>query len=115
MEGSFGTQKETLRSPEDQGQDGNPLHLLRHPHGKRSAVGGQDRIKGAFGGCLTLKLAVNAELLWGKLYPRHEKRTKNPAETTGNRYKIEIMMSRTQKLKGLAAALLRSKTLNGNP
>ena len=40
----------------------------------------------------------------GELYPRHEKQTKNPAETTGNRYKIEILMSRTQKLKGLAAA-----------
>ena len=40
----------------------------------------------------------------GKLYPRHEKQTKNPAEATGNRYKIEILMSRTQKLKGLAAA-----------
>ena len=56
-----------LRSPEGQGQDeadGNPVHLHRHPHGKRGAVGGQDRTKVAFGGCLTLKLAVNAELLW---------------------------------------------------
>ena len=26
---------------------------------------GQDRTTGAFGGGLTLKLAVNAELLWG--------------------------------------------------
>ena len=51
----------------------------------------------------------------GKLYPRHEKRTKNPAETTGNRYKIEILMSRTQKLKGLVAASLILKTLNDNP
>ena len=51
----------------------------------------------------------------GKLYPRHEKQTKNPAETTGNRYKIEIMMSRTQKLKGLVAASLSIKTLNDNP
>ena len=51
----------------------------------------------------------------GELYPRHEKRTKNPAETTGNRYKIEILMSRTQKLKGLSAASLRLKTLNDNP
>ena len=51
----------------------------------------------------------------GKLYPRHEKRTKNPAETTGNRYKIEILMSRTQKLKGLSAASLRLKTLSDNP
>ena len=56
-----------LRSPEGQGQDeadGNPVHLLRHPHGKRGAAGGQDITKGAFGSCLTLKLAVNAELLW---------------------------------------------------
>ena len=51
----------------------------------------------------------------GKLYPRHEKQTKYPAETTGNRYKIEILMSRTQKLKGLSAASLRLKTLNDNP
>ena len=51
----------------------------------------------------------------GELYPRHEKQTKNPAETTGNRYKIEFLMSRTQKLKGLSAASLRLKTLNDNP
>ena len=51
----------------------------------------------------------------GKLYPRHEKRTKNPAETTGNRYKIEILMSRKQKLNGLVAASLRLKTLNDSP
>ena len=50
-----------------------------------------------------------------KLYPRHEKRTKNPAETTGNRYKIEILMSRMQKLKGLSAASLILKTLSDNP
>ena len=57
-----------LRSPEGQGHDeadGNPLHLLRHPHGKCGPVGGQDRTKGTFGGCLTLKLAINAELLCG--------------------------------------------------
>ena len=51
----------------------------------------------------------------GELYPRHEKQTKNPDETTGNRYKIEILMSRTQKLKGLSAASLSIKTLNDNP
>ena len=44
--------------------DRNPLHLLRHSYGKRGAVGGQDRAKSAFSGCLTRKLAVNAELLW---------------------------------------------------
>ena len=57
-----------LQSPKGQGQDeanGNPLHLLRHSHGKRGPAGGQDRTKGSFGGCLTLKLAVNAELMWG--------------------------------------------------
>ena len=65
---------------------------------------------------MTLKLAVNAELLCvGILYLRHEKQTKNPAETTGSGYIIEILMSRTQKLKGLVAASLRLKTLNDNP
>ncbi len=51
----------------------------------------------------------------GKLYPLHERRTKNPAETTGNRYEIEILMSRTQKLKGLVTASLKLRTLNDNP
>ena len=50
----------------------------------------------------------------GELYPRHEKQTKNSTETTGNRYKIVILMSRTQKLKGLAAASLRLKTFDEN-
>ena len=40
---------------------------------------------------------------------------RNPAETTGNRYITEILLSRMQKLKGLTAALLRLKTLNDNP
>ena len=40
---------------------------------------------------------------------------RNPAETTRNRYKIEISMSRTQKLKGLVSASLILKTLNDNP
>ena len=39
----------------------------------------------------------------------------NSPETTGNRYEIEIPMSRMQKLKGLSAASLRLKTLNDNP
>ena len=80
------------------------LHIT-HPHGKRGATGGQDRTKGAFDGCLTRKLAA----LVGELYPRHEKQINNPVETTGNRYKIEILMSRMQKLKGLPAASLRLK------
>lgn len=48
------------------------------------------------------------------LYRRHEKQTKNPAETTGKRYIIEILMSRTQKLKGLVAASLKLEALNDN-
>lgn len=69
-----------LRSPKGQGQDeadGNPLHLLRHPHGKCGPVGGQDRTKGAFGGCLILKLAVNAELLWENCILAMKNRQKN--------------------------------------
>lgn len=54
------------------------------------------------------------ETLVGKLYPRHEKLTRSPAEMTGNRYKIEMLMSRTQKFKGLTAASLGLKTLNDN-
>lgn len=50
----------------------------------------------------------------GELYPRHEKQTKNPAEMAGNRYIIELLMSRMRKLKGFAASL-RMKTLNDNP
>lgn len=53
--------------------------------------------------------------LAGEMYPRHEKQTKNPAERTGSRYKIEILMSRTRKLKGLAAASLGVKTFDDNP
>ena len=57
-----------LRSPEGQGQDeayGNPVHLLRHPHGKSGAVGGQDRTKGVFDDGLTRKHAVKVEFLRG--------------------------------------------------
>ena len=47
----------------------------------------------------------------GELYPRYEKQTKNSAETTGNRYITEILLSRTQK----SSASPRLKTLNDNP
>ena len=33
--------EETTKGP--YGADGNPVHLLRHSHGKRSTAGGQDR------------------------------------------------------------------------
>ncbi len=67
LQGERDTER-VLRSLEGQGQDEsdeNPLHLLRYPHGKCGPAGGQDRTKGAFGGGLTPKLAVNAEFLWG--------------------------------------------------
>lgn len=76
-------------------------------------VGGQDRTTGTFGGCLTRKHAVNAEFV-GELYPCYDKQTKKTIWLTGNRYKIEILMSRTQKLKGLAAASLKLKTFDEN-
>ena len=72
-----------LRSPKGQHQDeadGNPVHLLRHPQGKRGAAGGQDRTEVEFGGCLTLKLAVNAELLWGNCIPAMKNGQKNPVK-----------------------------------
>lgn len=53
--------------------------------------------------------------LAGEMYPRHEKQTKNLDERTGSRYIIEILMGRTRKLKGLAAASLGLKTFDDNP
>lgn len=50
--------------------------------------------------------------MFGNCIPAMKNRQKNPAETTGNKYKTEILMSRTRKLKGLAAASFRLKTLN---
>ena len=32
--------------------DGDPVHLLRHPHGKRGSAGGQDRAESTAGGLL---------------------------------------------------------------
>lgn len=49
-----------LRPEAGQGSDeadGNPVHLLRHPHGKRSAAGGQDRSESTAGGLLKRKHA----------------------------------------------------------
>ena len=57
-----------LRSLKGQGKDeadGNPVHLLLHPHGKRGSAGGQDRTKVELGGCPTRKLAANEKFLWG--------------------------------------------------
>ena len=49
-----------LRPKESQGPDeadGNPVHLLRHPHGKCGAAGGQDRAESTAGGLMKRKHA----------------------------------------------------------
>ena len=49
-----------LRPEAGQGSDeadGNPVHLLRHPHGKRGAAGRQDRAESTVGGILKRKHA----------------------------------------------------------
>ena len=51
----------------------------------------------------------------GELYLRHKNRTKNPAETAGNRYEIENFDESDAELKGLVAASLILKTLDDNP
>ena len=45
--------------------DGNPVHLLRHSHGKRGAVDGQDRAKNTDGACLKRKHAHRKVLSQG--------------------------------------------------
>ena len=45
--------------------DGNPVHLLRHPHGKRGAAGGQDRAESKAGGLLKRKPAHGKVLSQG--------------------------------------------------
>ena len=37
--------------------DGNPVHLLRHPHSNRGAVGGQDKTESTAGGLVKRKHA----------------------------------------------------------
>ena len=52
--------KRALRPEASQGPDevdGNPVHLLRHPHSKRGAAGRQDRAESTAGGCLKRKYA----------------------------------------------------------
>ena len=66
------------------------------------------------GQCYGVK-RVKADLLRGSCILAMKNRQKNPDERTGSRYIIEILMSRTQKLKGLAAASLGLKTLKDNP
>lgn len=70
--------------------DGNPVLLVRQRHG-----GGQLAWR-VLWWLIDTDTCGQCGSLAGELYPRHEKRTKNPAETTGNRYKIVILMGRTR-------------------
>ena len=54
-------------------------------------------------------------MLGGERYSRHEKQTKYPTERPEIYNEIVILMSRTQKLKGLVAASLGVKTFDDNP
>ena len=49
------------------GADGNPLHLLRHPHSKCGAAGGQNRAESTAGGLRNRKHAHGNVLSQGKL------------------------------------------------
>ena len=60
MADNFRLVKRALRPEAGQGPDvvdGNPVHLLRHPHGKRGTAGGQDRAESTAGGLLKRKYA----------------------------------------------------------
>ena len=45
-----GRELRTEASQDPDEADGNPVHLLRHPHGKRGAAGGQNRTESTPGG-----------------------------------------------------------------
>ena len=49
--------------------DGNLVHLLRHPHGERGAVGRQDRAESTAGGLLKRKHAHREVLSRGNYAP----------------------------------------------
>ena len=47
----------------------------------------------------------------GDLYPRHEKRTKNPDETTGNRYEIDIFDESDAEIEGIDYCFVQSENI----
>ena len=70
MAENFGIVKIALRpevSQDPDEADGNPVHLLRHTHGKRGTVGGQDRAESTVGACLMRKYAYRKVLSWGTM------------------------------------------------
>ena len=106
-----------LRPKASQGPDevdGNPVHLLRHPHSKRGAAGRQDRAESTAGGLLKRKYAHEKVLSQGELRLCHREWTKNPAETIGMRYKKRNFGDPNAEMDGISR-LLRSKQKNDNP
>ena len=79
--------------------DGNPAHLLRHPHGKRGAVDRQNRAESTVGACLKRKQHIEMCFHRGTA-PLSLRMDKKPAETTGMRYKNGNLMARKQKRMG---------------
>ena len=70
MADNFRLVKRALRPESGQGPDevaGNPVHLLRHPHGKRGAAGGQDRAESTAGDFLKRKYAHRNVLHMGTM------------------------------------------------
>ena len=100
-----------LRPEASQGPDeadGNPVHLLRHPHGKRGAAGGQDRAESTAGGLLKRKMHIEM-CSTGELCLFHGELTKNPAETTGMRYKKRKFDKLKAETDGISRLLRQNK------
>lgn len=92
--------EEASQGPDE--ADGNPVHLLRHTHGKLGAAGGQDRTESTAGGLLRRKHAHKKVLSkgWIKLCLSKRMGTNEPTEMTGTRYKNVNLMDRKQKIDG---------------
>lgn len=91
---SSGLPARALRSEAGQGPyeaDGNPAHLLPHPHGKRGATGGQDRTESTAGGLLKRNMHIETCFHRGSM-PLSLRMEKNPAEPTGMRNKNVNLM-----------------------
>ena len=76
------------------------LKILRHPHGKRGAAGGQARAESTAWGLLKRKHAHRKVLSQGELRLCHREWANNPAETTGMRYKNVNLKNRMQNWRG---------------
>lgn len=107
--------EEASQGPDE--ADGNPVHLLRHTHGKLGAAGGQDRTESTVGGLLKRKHAHKKVLSkgWIKLCLSKRMGTNKPTEMTGTRYKNVNLMDRKQQIDGDSRLPQSKKTINDNP